>query len=145
MSSPILNSFGLSPAVNVIGMIFIVLTFVFAALYVLFRAVVLLGGKDKGEELGPLIAPLAEFARKVLVYGAAAERIYEELEGQLPAERVLGSFQDVVERAHEIAQRGDAVLLAPACSSFDMFDNYEERGRDFARLVRELAGTEEAR
>ena len=106
--------------------------------------VVLLGGKDKGEELEPLVAPLMQSARRVLTYGAAAGRIFAALDGQLPVERVTGSFQDVVERAHEIARRGDAVLLTPACSSFDMFDNYEARGRDFARLARELVGNGEA-
>jgi len=53
--------------------------------------------------------------------------------------RVEGSFRDVVEVAAHHAQDGDVVLLSPACSSFDMFENYEDRGRQFAVLAREVA------
>jgi UDP-N-acetylmuramoylalanine--D-glutamate ligase len=54
----------------------------------------------------------------------------------VPLERVDGGFVDVTRRAHAIARPGDAVLLSPACSSYDMFNNYEERGRAFAAAAR---------
>jgi UDP-N-acetylmuramoylalanine--D-glutamate ligase len=56
----------------------------------------------------------------------------------VPVERVDGPFEAVVQRAAELAEAGDAVLLSPACSSYDMFLNYEERGRRFRELSREV-------
>ena len=53
----------------------------------------------------------------------------------MPVERLGSSFEDVLARARELARPGDAVLLSPACSSYDMFDNYEQRGMEFKRLV----------
>jgi UDP-N-acetylmuramoylalanine--D-glutamate ligase len=60
--------------------------------------------------------------------------------GVVPVERLGSSFDEVLSRAKEVAQPGDAVLLSPACSSYDMFDNYEERGRVFKQLAAELGG-----
>jgi UDP-N-acetylmuramoylalanine--D-glutamate ligase len=59
-----------------------------------------------------------------------------DLEGHVPVERVAGGFDQVVARARALAEPGDVVLLAPACSSYDMFSNYEERGRTFAAAAR---------
>jgi UDP-N-acetylmuramoylalanine--D-glutamate ligase len=60
--------------------------------------------------------------------------VEKDLAGAAPLERG-GDFADVLARARRLARAGDAVLLSPACSSYDMFDNYEERGRTFKRLV----------
>jgi UDP-N-acetylmuramoylalanine--D-glutamate ligase len=57
----------------------------------------------------------------------------------VPVERLGSSFPEVVRRARDLARPGDAVLLSPACSSYDMFANYEERGAVFKRLVEEGA------
>jgi len=73
------------------------------------------------------------------VFGAAGPRIAEALEGAAPMTRVGGSLRDVVQAAARAAREGDVVLLSPACSSFDMFENYEDRGRQFAALAREVA------
>jgi UDP-N-acetylmuramoylalanine--D-glutamate ligase len=99
--------------------------------------VLLLGGKHKGEPYTELLPDLAGRVRAVLAYGEAAETIVADLQGKAPVERVDGPFEDVVRRAREIAMPGDAVLLSPACSSFDMFKNYEARGERFAQLARE--------
>ncbi|MGD2071551.1 MAG: cyanophycin synthetase, partial [Gemmatimonadota bacterium] len=104
----------------------------------------LLGGKDKGEDLAPLVVLLAGAPagrlRAVLCYGAAGERIAGALErGGVPAELLGSDFEAVVARAAELARSGDVVLLAPACSSFDMFEDYEARGDAFRRLVRARA------
>jgi UDP-N-acetylmuramoylalanine--D-glutamate ligase len=99
--------------------------------------VLLLGGKHKGESYTELLPELAGQVRMVLAYGDAAPNILADLQGRAPVERVDGPFEDVVRRAREIARPGDAVLLSPACSSFDMFKNYEARGERFAQLARE--------
>jgi UDP-N-acetylmuramoylalanine--D-glutamate ligase len=100
--------------------------------------VLLLGGKHKGEPYTELLGDLGH-VKTILAYGEAAPTIVADLEGKAPVERVDGCFDDVVEHARRIARPGDAVLLSPACSSFDMFKNYEERGRRFAQLAREGA------
>jgi len=96
--------------------------------------VLLLGGRHKGEpytRLGPL---LKEKCRLVIAYGEAGPRIETDLKGTVPLERG-GDFAAVMRRARAAARPGDAVLLSPACSSYDMFKNYEERGRLFEQLA----------
>ena len=96
--------------------------------------VLLLGGRHKGEpyaRLGPL---LKERCRLVIAYGEAGPRIEADLTGTVPLERG-GDFASVMRRARAAARPGDAVLLSPACSSYDMFTNYEERGLLFERLA----------
>lgn len=97
--------------------------------------VLLLGGRGKGESFAQLRPDLVGNVRVVVVYGEAADRIEKDLRDGVPLERVQGSFADVLNRAKELARPGDAVLLAPACASFDMFRDYEERGRQFAEIV----------
>jgi UDP-N-acetylmuramoylalanine--D-glutamate ligase len=101
------------------------------------RLLVILGGKDKGGDLTLLREPLRERARCALLIGAAAEKIGAQLAGALPLESA-GTMDRAVERAFALARPGDTVLLAPACASFDQFENYEHRGRVFKQLVREL-------
>jgi UDP-N-acetylmuramoylalanine--D-glutamate ligase len=98
--------------------------------------VVLLGGKDKGEDFGPLLGALVGRARVAIVYGAAGDRIAEALEGLGRVRRVHAGFDAAVAAARDEARSGDVVLLAPACSSYDEFTSYEERGRRFAALAR---------
>jgi UDP-N-acetylmuramoylalanine--D-glutamate ligase len=99
---------------------------------------VILGGKDKGSDYAPLIPLLRERARLVLLIGAAAEKIGAQLAGAVPLERA-GTLERAVMVAFERARPGETVLLAPACASFDQFENYEHRGRVFKQLVGELA------
>jgi UDP-N-acetylmuramoylalanine--D-glutamate ligase len=100
--------------------------------------VLLLGGRHKGEPYTELLPELGGNVRAVVAYGEAAEIVEKDLAGHVTVERVDGPFEEVVRRARAIAQHGDAVLLSPACSSFDMFPNYEERGRRFAELAAEV-------
>lgn len=95
---------------------------------------IILGGKDKGSSYTPLRLPLARKARAALLIGAAAEKIASELEGAVPLIR-CGSIENAVEIARARASCGDTVLLAPACASFDQFQNYEHRGKVFKSLV----------
>lgn len=101
--------------------------------------ILLLGGRHKGEPYTSLLDAIARHCRLVLAYGEAADRIEGDLLARAPVQRLAGSFADVVSRARELARPGDAILLAPACSSYDMFANYEERGRAFAALAAEGA------
>ena len=99
--------------------------------------VLLLGGRHKGEPYTELLPELGPNVRAVVAYGEAAPIVQSDLAGHVTVERVDGSFEKVVRRARELAREGDAILLSPACSSFDMFPNYEERGRRFAELAAE--------
>jgi UDP-N-acetylmuramoylalanine--D-glutamate ligase len=101
--------------------------------------VLLLGGRHKGESYHPLAEAIAGRVRVVLAYGEAADRIAADLAGTVPVERVAGGMDALVARAAELAEPGNAVLLAPACASFDMFRDYEARGREYVRMVRALA------
>ena len=99
--------------------------------------IVILGGKDKGSPYTPLREPLHARARAAVLIGAAAEKIAADLSGALPLERA-GTLERAVPLAVERAHPGDVVLLAPACSSFDQFENYEQRGRVFKQLIGKL-------
>ena len=100
--------------------------------------VVLLGGTDKDEAFESLRQGLESGARAVVVYGAAADRMQTALQGlSVPVVRVEGSFEDAVHAGREMAQAGDALLLSPACSSFDMFRNFHERGERFREVAAE--------
>jgi len=105
---------------------------------------VILGGKDKGSDYRPLRPLLERGARRAFLIGAAAEKIAGQIEGAVPLER-SGTLERAVHAAFEAARPGDIVLLAPACASFDQFQNFEHRGRVFVELVRELATTAAAR
>ncbi len=97
----------------------------------------ILGGKDKDSDYATMSSLLRERVKTVLTIGSAAEKIERQLAGVVKIERA-----ETVERAvalvHEAASPGDVVLLAPACASFDQFDNYEHRGRVFKQLVAAL-------
>ena len=104
------------------------------------RVVLLLGGTDKGEDFRGLMPALRSRIRAVVAYGAAGERAAREITGAtggaFPVQWVDGPFEEVVAAGQKLARRGDALLLAPACSSFDMFDNYQQRGDTFRALAR---------
>jgi UDP-N-acetylmuramoylalanine--D-glutamate ligase len=97
--------------------------------------VLLLGGRHKGEPYTRLGEEIAFTVRTVVAFGEAAGEVVKDLGGRVTVERVDGGFSDVVARARAIAQPGDAILLSPACSSYDMFRNYEERGNAFKQLA----------
>lgn len=98
---------------------------------------VILGGKDKGSDYTVLREPLAAKAKGVLLIGAAAAKIRDQIEGSAPL-RDEGVLDAAVRYAYSQAVPGDTVLLAPACASFDQFQSYEHRGRFFKEIVQSL-------
>lgn len=100
--------------------------------------IVILGGKDKGGDFHPLRDPLRHRARHVLLIGAAREKIAAQVADGFPTEMVE-TLPEAVARAATLARPGDTVLLAPACASFDQFENFEHRGRVFKEEVHRQA------
>lgn len=102
--------------------------------------VLLAGGTDKGEDFRGLLPAMTGRVRAVVAYGAAGGRVEAELgaaEDAPPVTRVTGPFADAVAAGRSLARSGDTLLLAPACSSFDMFENYQRRGDAFRALAGE--------
>jgi UDP-N-acetylmuramoylalanine--D-glutamate ligase len=100
--------------------------------------VLLLGGRHKGEPYTALADELRRTVKRVIAYGEAGELVEQDLASVVPVERLGSSFEEVLTAARHAATAGDVVLLSPACSSYDMFDNYEERGRVFKQLAAEM-------
>jgi UDP-N-acetylmuramoylalanine--D-glutamate ligase len=98
---------------------------------------VILGGKDKGLDYAALRQPLAARAHAALLVGAAAPKIAAQLQGAVPLVDSQ-TIQAAVDYAYAHGHAGDTVLLAPACASFDQFENYEQRGRAFKQIVQQL-------
>jgi UDP-N-acetylmuramoylalanine--D-glutamate ligase len=99
--------------------------------------IVILGGKDKGSDYAPLARLLRERGEHVILIGAAAPKIARALENAIPIHRAA-SMEEAVAAGYRLSRTGSVVLLAPACASFDMFDNYEHRGRVFKEAVKNL-------
>jgi UDP-N-acetylmuramoylalanine--D-glutamate ligase len=107
-----------------------------------FESVVLIaGGRNKGLDLR-MLAESAGSIRAVVAIGEAAPEVTAAFDGVRPVTRA-GSMQEAVRAAADLAKPGDAVLLSPGCASFDWYGSYGERGDDFARAVREVAGGSE--
>jgi UDP-N-acetylmuramoylalanine--D-glutamate ligase len=98
---------------------------------------VILGGKDKGGDYAPLAPLIQSRCEHVILMGAAADKIAAALENTRPLHRAT-TLPDAVALGAQLAREGEVVLLAPACASFDMFDNYEHRGRVFKAAVHAL-------
>ena len=103
------------------------------------RVVVILGGEGKGQDFAPLAKPVAQYARAVVLIGRDAPLIRAALQDTGVPLSDAPSLQDAVREATERAQAGDAVLMSPACASFDMFRNYEHRAAVFHAAVQQLA------
>ena len=103
------------------------------------KAVVILGGDGKGQDFGPLKAAVEANARAVVLIGRDAPLIAAAIDGSGVESHRAASLQEAVEQAHRLALPGDAVLLSPACASFDMFRNYIHRAEVFVDAVNQLA------
>ena len=102
------------------------------------RGVLIAGGRDKHGDYEPLVRALEAKGRAVVVLGEASERIAQAVGERVPLQRAA-SIEEAVTKAFSAALVGDAVLLSPACSSFDMFKSYADRGDQFVSAVQRLA------
>ena len=103
------------------------------------RVVVILGGEGKGQDFSPLSDPVKRFARGVVLIGRDAPVIREALQGVDVPLHDAADMHAAVKQAAALARSGDAVLMSPACASFDMFDNYGHRAEVFVQAVAGLA------
>lgn len=100
--------------------------------------VLILGGVDKGNDYSMLMKLVKEKVRAIVCLGVDNKKIHEAFEGQVEVIVNSNSAKDAAQVALSLAEKGDTVLLSPACASFDLFKNYEDRGRQFKAAVREL-------
>ncbi len=102
------------------------------------KIILILGGRDKGADFTPLQGPIKKKVKKVILIGEAKDKIRPALPGTIPVEDAA-TLNQAVKLASASAVPGEVVLLAPACTSFDMFKNFEARGRAFKKAVARLA------
>ena len=102
------------------------------------KVILIAGGQGKGQDFSPMGEPARQYLRAALLLGQDADKVGEGLSG-VPCERVT-DMAAAVDRARQLAQPGDAVLLSPACASFDMYSGYTARGDEFVALAREVSG-----
>jgi UDP-N-acetylmuramoylalanine--D-glutamate ligase len=107
-------------------------------------AVLIAGGRDKGGSYAPLVGALVRKGRAAVLLGESADAIASAIGDSVPVRRA-GTMDEAVRIAASLAAPGDAVLLSPACSSFDMFRDYKHRGDEFVRAVRALPAAPEGR
>ncbi|MDP3478857.1 MAG: UDP-N-acetylmuramoyl-L-alanine--D-glutamate ligase [Desulfoprunum sp.] len=105
------------------------------------KVVLIAGGKDKGDDYTLLRKSVKDKARKVILIGEAADLLEKALFGTAPLGRAQ-SMEEAVQLARAVAEPGDAVLLSPACASFDMFKSYAHRGEVFVAAVERLRAAE---
>ncbi|MDI1300691.1 MAG: UDP-N-acetylmuramoyl-L-alanine--D-glutamate ligase [bacterium] len=98
------------------------------------KLVLIAGGVGKGQDFSPLSAPLVKYARALVLIGEDAPKIDAAVADSVTRVNAT-TLRDAVEKARALAGRGDAVLLSPACASFDMFKGYEDRGQQFVATV----------
>ncbi len=99
--------------------------------------VLLLGGRDKGNDYSKLHALVERRVKAIVAIGESSEKVYQEFHRMRNVVKAP-SMAAAVKAASELSTKGDVVLLSPACASFDWFENYEHRGKEFKRIVHEL-------
>jgi len=102
------------------------------------NTILIAGGKDKGSDYGQIRSLISEKVKHLILIGEAKEKMKIDLEGAAPI-IYASDMDEAVNISLDVAEGGDAVLLSPMCSSFDMYKNYEERGDIFKRAIERLA------
>ncbi|MCM1290487.1 MAG: UDP-N-acetylmuramoyl-L-alanine--D-glutamate ligase [Prevotella sp.] len=97
--------------------------------------VLILGGKDKGNDYSEILPFVKEKVKAIVCMGKDNSKLLSFFENQVPLIRDTHSLEDAVKECAQIAQQGDTVLLSPCCASFDLFKSYEDRGRQFKAAV----------
>jgi len=100
--------------------------------------ILILGGIDKGNDYSILYELVAEKVKAIVCMGVDNSKIHEAFDGRVNVIKDTMSAKEAVRESFKLAEQGDAILLSPACASFDLFNNYEDRGRQFKAAVREL-------
>jgi UDP-N-acetylmuramoylalanine--D-glutamate ligase len=98
----------------------------------------IVGGTDKGNDYSSLLPLAKDKVKAMICMGLDNSKFHASFEGVVPEIHDVTSAKDAVELAHKLAAAGDVVLLSPCCASFDLFKNYEDRGRQFKEAVRKL-------
>lgn len=99
------------------------------------KVVLLLGGRDKGTELDELVTACARTCSAIVAYGEAGQRFYDAFAASPIARYLEPGMAEALDRACDIAQSGEAIVLSPACASFDEFDSFEHRGQVFKECI----------
>jgi UDP-N-acetylmuramoylalanine--D-glutamate ligase len=100
--------------------------------------ILILGGKDKGNDYNEILPLVNERVKAIVAMGVDNKKIVDFFTGKVPVVADTHSLHECVAKCRELAQPGDTVLLSPCCASFDLFNGYEDRGRRFKALVREM-------
>lgn len=102
------------------------------------KTVLILGGTDKGNDYSEIEELVQSKVRALIFLGKDNSRLHAFFDGKVDVIRDAGSMQEAVEIAYQLAEKGDSVLLSPCCASFDLFQNFEDRGDQFKECVRRL-------
>ena len=100
--------------------------------------VLILGGKDKGNDYSEILPLVKEKVKAIVAMGVHNEKILDFFKDKVSEIRDTHSLEDAVAACHELAENGDTVLLSPCCASFDLFNSYEDRGQQFKDAVKSL-------
>ena len=98
----------------------------------------IVGGQDKGNDYSELYELAKEKVKAIICLGVDNSKILKAFSDKVPVIVETNSMEQAVQKAYKLTEKGDTVLLSPACASFDLFENYEDRGRQFKNCVREL-------
>ena len=104
------------------------------------KVVLILGGKDKGNDYSEIEPLVREKVSAIVCMGKDNEKIKQYFAGKVPVIADTHSVEDAVRTCAELAKAGETVLLSPCCASFDLFKSYEDRGRQFKEQVKHLKG-----
>lgn len=99
--------------------------------------ILIIGGRDKGNDYTPIMHLIQQKVKQLIIIGESADKIQKSI-GNLTNSYRASSMEEAVYKAYETASPGDSVLLSPACASFDMFRDYAERGKIFKEIVSKI-------
>ena len=102
------------------------------------QVVLILGGIDKGNDYSQIEELVRQKVHSLVFLGKDNSKLHAFFDGKIPHIEDAGSMREAIEKAYRMAHKGETVLLSPCCASFDLFKNYEDRGDQFKKQVREL-------